>query len=259
MPTLKTVSNAERQTQNASPTVICLPENNIQRLTQTRDPFCLPHRTRRKNASLSARYANRPRSLASAPLMRPWWWAPPRQGRGRLPRAAARGRARRSATGRGRGFGAAGPRLLAALGSSARAERIQRESAGKRGRNRGRAELGDWQQPWWCPAPATVDGERGWCSGTGRRRRSRMAALGGAAPAMLGPSGVRPWWLLRRRRSQAGSGLQHGRLRAARDSAFGRGLAGRTARLRQDEGGRAVSAVVSGGACAHVCVSCWKR
>ena len=113
----------------------------------------------------------------------PWWWAPPRQGRGRSPRAAARGRARRSATGRGRGFGAAGPRLLAALGSSARAERIQRESVGKRGRNRGRAELGDWQQPWWCPAPATVDGERGWCSGTRRRRRSRMAALGGAAPA----------------------------------------------------------------------------
>ena len=41
------------------------------------------------------------------------------------------------------GIGAAGPRLLAALGSSARAERIQRESAGKRGWNRGRAELGD--------------------------------------------------------------------------------------------------------------------
>jgi len=47
--------------------------------------------------------------------------------------------------------------------------------------------------------------------------------LGGAAPAMLGPSGVRPWRLLWRRRSQAGSGLQRGGLRAARgDGSFSR-------------------------------------
>jgi len=48
---VKTVSNAETQTQNTSPTVLCLPENNLQRLTQTRDPFCLPDRTICKKAS----------------------------------------------------------------------------------------------------------------------------------------------------------------------------------------------------------------
>ena len=118
---------------------------------------------------------------------------------------------------------------------------------GKRGRGRS-------------PRAAARGRARRRAAGRGRGRGwSRMAALGGAAPAMLGPSSVRPWRLLWRRRSQAGSGLRHDGLRAARSSASGRGLAERTARLRQDEGGRAVSAVVSGGTCAHVCVGCWKR
>jgi len=76
-----------------------------------------------------------------------------------------------------------------------------------------------------------------------------MAALGGAALAMLSPSGVRPWRLLWRRRSQAVLGLRRGGLRAARGSASERGLVGRTARLRQDE---ATGAFL-------VCVGCWKK
>jgi len=75
----------------------------------------------------------------------PWWWAPPRQGRGRSPRAAARGRARPSAAGRGRGSracaGGRAPRTPG-RGCGHRRARLELAGRGSRARRRGLCSAG---------------------------------------------------------------------------------------------------------------------
>ena len=106
LPLLETVSNQEMQIQNAFLTVLCLPKNNLQQVTHTHPPFLRTgtNHTQKNIASLLVTQISDCTAGGSDFSYE--------------------------------GFDAAGPRLLAALGSSARAERIQRERGEERAEQR---------------------------------------------------------------------------------------------------------------------------